>query len=107
MMTEFNWVYVPCESKEKAQLMAKKLIEEKLIACANIVDSVTSIYNWEDQVQTNNEVLCLMKSKTSLFENLKKRIKDLHTYDVPCIASFPIEMINADYISWLQKNLRP
>jgi len=102
-MTDFLWVYSTHQNKSEALQMAKTLSKEKLIACANIVDQVTSVYEWKGQICEENEVIIIMKTQKSHFEALKKRIEEAHPYDCPCIIAIPIEDGNQDYLFWLKQ----
>lgn len=67
----------------QAEHIARTLVEERLIACANLVPGVTSIYRWEGAVQAGAEVLLVMKTRRSLVPRLKERLPRLHSYEVP------------------------
>lgn len=68
---------------EQAERIARALVEERLIACANLVPGVTSIYRWEGAVQAEAEVLLVMKTRRALVPRLKERLPQLHSYQVP------------------------
>ncbi|WP_420126264.1 divalent-cation tolerance protein CutA [Longimicrobium sp.] len=68
---------------EQAERIARALVEERLIACANLVPGVTSIYRWEGAVQAEAEVLMVMKTRHALVPRLKERLPRLHPYEVP------------------------
>ena len=102
-MTPFIWAYVTHDNKEKALEMAKTLVKEKVIACANLFDQVTSIYEWEGKLCQENEVIIIMKTKEELYDKLKARVEELHPYSCPCIVALPILKGNEAYLSWLDK----
>ena len=95
------WIYVPCPSKEKAKEIAGILVREKLIACANIIDGVLSIYEWKGQVEEGQECIMIAKTKGSLYQKVKKRIEELHPYECPCVVGLPIDKINQGYAAWI------
>lgn len=68
---------------EQAERIARALVEERLIACANLVPGLTSIYRWEGAVQAEAEVLLVMKTRRALVPRLKERLPQLHPYEVP------------------------
>jgi periplasmic divalent cation tolerance protein len=68
---------------EQAERIARALVEERLIACANLLPGVTSIYRWEGAVQAEAEVLLVMKTRRSLVPRLKERLPRMHPYQVP------------------------
>jgi len=99
-------IYVTCKSKSEAEAIAKKLLEEKLIACANIVPEIQSMYWWEGKVNTDQEVLMIIKTRKTLFSKIVKTVKSLHSYTVPEIISLPISAGNADYLKWINASTK-
>ncbi|BDA77753.1 divalent ion tolerance protein [Leptospira kobayashii] len=104
-MKDLRFVYVTVGNLEEASLIAKKVVEEKLAACANILPQMTSFYFWEGKLQEDKEVVLIFKTNESKLESLILRIKELHSYEVPCIVALPIESGNPDYLDWLRKSL--
>lgn len=90
-------------SKEDSINIAKHLLEKKLIACANIIPSITSLYEWEGKFNQNEESIILMKSKEHHFEEIENEIKKVHKYEIPEILCIPIIKGNKDYLNWLDK----
>jgi len=99
-------VLVTTASKEEAEKIVQKLLEEKLIACANIVGPVSSLFWWRREIERAEEYALLMKSRLDLFEMLSKRVKALHKYEVPEIIALPIVQGYKVYLEWLNKSLR-
>ncbi|MCW4034821.1 MAG: divalent-cation tolerance protein CutA [Candidatus Bathyarchaeota archaeon] len=98
-------VLMTASNKQEAVSIVRTLLEEKLIACANVFDSVTSLFWWQNKIDQENEALVLMKSKQSLFEKLSKRVKELHSYDVPEVLAIPVVDGSSDYLDWLKESL--
>ena len=73
-------VFMTANSKEEAVNIILALLEERLIACANIIDSVSSFFWWQEKIEETKEVLVLMKSNEHLFKKLSKRVMELHSY---------------------------
>tara|TARA_B100000029_G_scaffold446384_1_gene467484 strand:+ start:627 stop:947 length:321 start_codon:yes stop_codon:yes gene_type:complete len=101
-MTDFIWVYVPHPEKSKAIELAKTLTKEKLIACANILDQITSVYEWKEEICEEQEALIIMKTQKVRFEMLSSRIKELHPYECPCIIGLPIKIGNEEFLDWIK-----
>ena len=96
-------IYVTASSSEEAKKIARKVIDERLAACANILSNISSVYLWEDEVQEENEAALVLKTRSELITALTDRIKELHSYDCPCITALDIVDGNADYIAWIRE----
>ncbi len=93
-------IYITTGSEEEAHRIGLALVEEKLAACANILP-VKSIYRWRGKIEESGEAAMFLKTRCELTDRLIKRVKQLHSYEVPCIISFPIEKGNPDYLDWI------
>jgi periplasmic divalent cation tolerance protein len=93
-------------SREEAEKIAKTLLEEKLIACANIIGPAYSLFWWQGKIDTAQEHLILMKTRRDLFGKVSERVKTLHSYQVPEIIATRIIEGSKDYLKWLDESLR-
>lgn len=93
--------YITCSDREEARKLASILLEEKLIACANIIPGMESLYVWEGKVQHDQEVILLCKMPQRHFEALLVLVQENHSYDVPCVLSLPIEKANPAFLQWI------
>ncbi len=100
-------VFMTTPNKEEAVKIVSTLLEEKLIACGNIIDSVSSFFWWKEKIEEEKEVLVIMKSNEKLFKKLSKRAEELHSYDVPEILALPIVDGLSSYLEWLKDCLEP
>ena len=100
-------VVTTTSSKEEAMKIARNLLDEKLIACANIVGPVSSLFWWQGKIDEENEFLVFMKSRKSLFERLSERVVEIHSYDLPEIIALPIIKGSPLYLDWLRTCLQP
>ncbi|MBN2261202.1 MAG: divalent-cation tolerance protein CutA [Clostridiales bacterium] len=98
-------VLMTASSKKEAENITQKLLEERLIACANIVDNVTSLFWWKEKIEQENETLVVMKSSEKMFKQLIQRIQELHSYEVPEILALPIVAGSQSYLDWMKGNL--
>ena len=89
-------------SEQEAKKIATALVNEKLVACANIIPKISSIYWWENKVCQEDEVMVIAKSMQSLFPTIIDRVKSLHSYKVPEIISFPISEGLPEYLNWIE-----
>ncbi len=101
-MSEISIVMVTAGSAEEAATIGRTLIEERLAACANIVPGIRSIYRWKGKIYDEQEFLIIIKTRTSHFEAVQKRVKELHSYEVPEIISFPVAQGLPQYLEWVQ-----
>ncbi|RLI64927.1 MAG: divalent-cation tolerance protein CutA [Candidatus Asgardarchaeum californiense] len=89
-------------SIKEARKIAKILVGEKFVACVNIIPNVESIYRWQGNIEEDNECVILAKTNESNIDKTIKRIKELHSYDVPDIVSFPITKGLKEYLNWVK-----
>jgi periplasmic divalent cation tolerance protein len=95
-------VLMTAPNREEASRIVRVLLEERLIACGNIVDSVCSLFWWEGEIEEEREVLVIMKSSEGLFNRLSERVRELHSYDVPEVLALPIVDGSRSYLEWLK-----
>jgi periplasmic divalent cation tolerance protein len=103
-MSEFLSIYMIAATREEAESIALALVEEKLVACANIFPDVVSIYRWEGKTERANECAIIAKTTADKFDALQKRVRELHSYECPCIVATPIVAGSEGYLEWLRKN---
>lgn len=94
-------VYVTAASVQEAEHIAEELVRERLAACANIIPGMTSIYHWKGELQRDQEVVVMLKSRAARVEQISERVKQLHSYDCPCVIALPIVDGAAAYLAWL------
>jgi len=101
-------VFVTAPSQEHAEAVARKLVEERLAACVNIVAPIRSIYTWEGKTVDDQEILLLVKTRAELFtDRLVPAIRSIHPYQVPEIIALPILAGSPDYLNWIQSVTLP
>jgi periplasmic divalent cation tolerance protein len=77
-----------------------------LAACANVLPGVTSVFRWQGEVQEDGETALILKTRSELVEPLTKRVKELHSYDCPCVVALPIAGGNPDFLQWIADETR-
>jgi len=102
-MAEFIQVVTSIDSEGKAGEIARKLLEERLAACVQVLGPVRSRYWWEGKLEEAEEWLCLVKAKAADYERIESAIKAAHPYTVPEILAMPIATGNPDYLDWLRR----
>ena len=105
-MSRLCLVYVTAASKEEAEKISETLIKERLAACCNIFDGVRSIYRWEGSLEKTEETVLIIKTKYVLSTEIKRRVKELHSYSCPCIEVLAIEDSSDEYSEWVQKETK-
>ena len=94
-------IYVTVGDQKEADLIASTIVEERLASSVNIVDSVRSYYWWSSDVQQREEFLLIAKTRTTGVDAAIERIRVIHSYECPCIVSWPIGKGNKDYLEWI------
>jgi periplasmic divalent cation tolerance protein len=97
----FSIIYITAGSMGEAKSIGRTLVEEQLAACANIFP-ITSIFRWKDKIDEESEFGILMKTKTGKVKDIQRRVKQLHSYEVPCVISFKIDSGSEDYLKWIE-----
>lgn len=98
-------VFVTAKDAAEARVISEGLLESKLIACANIIDGVQSLFWWQGKIDDAREVLLVLKTKRSLFKKLIGKVRELHSYDTPEVIALPIIDGSADYLKWLDDSV--
>lgn len=93
-------VYIPTKNLSESKKICTALLKKKLIACGNIIDTIHSLYVWDGSLQDTKESLLLCKTTIDRVEEIESTVKELHSYDCPCIATIPLLRVNDDYRAW-------
>jgi len=100
-------VLTTCGSRKEAGRIARAIVEQKLAACVNVLQSpVESVYRWKGKVDTAKEFLLIMKTSRARFAVLRDKILELHSYDIPEIIAIPIAAASDEYVAWLTESVR-
>ncbi len=105
-MSDYIVVFITCPDQMVAQTIAKSLVEKKLAACVNITSQINSIYFWQGNIEQDDEFLLIIKTKSSLFPELEKAVKEMHPYTVPEIIGMPVILGSEDYLSWIDETVK-
>ena len=104
MKTQYIIILTTTKDKKEAVKIAQGLLDAKLIACANIVDGVQSLFWWQGKIDSSKEVLLVLKTKKNLFKKVCAKVKSLHSYQTPEIISLPIVNGSEDYLGWINSS---
>lgn len=104
-MTEFIQVVTTTATKDEALRIARKLVEERLAACAQVSGPITSVYRWQGKVEQAEEWYCTIKTRQSLFAQVAAAIREVHSYECPEIVATAVDHISDDYQAWLEREI--
>lgn len=97
---EFIQIQWSCGNIEEARRVSRFLVQERLVACANITPWMESVYMWDNRLETDQECKVIFKTRKDNWEKVKQTILDNCTYEVPEILWFPIGGGHEEYLSW-------
>ncbi len=104
-MTDKIVVLTACDSEEQAERIARRLVEQRLAACVNILPGARSVYRWKGKIENSTELVLIIKSRRDLFTALRAEIAKIHSYDVPEVIALPIVDGSEAYLGWLDREL--
>ena len=93
-------------TREDAEKIAARLVEERLAACVQIIEPITSVYRWQGAVEEEKEILLLIKSSKDLVPRIAELLDRIHPYEVPELIATPIVGGSSAYLNWLAENLQ-
>lgn len=100
-------VLITAPDEEQGLRIARALLEERLAACVNVVRGVRSLYWWKGELCEEEEVILWIKSREALFENLERRVRQLHPYEVPEVIALPVVRGLEEYLKWVTVETTP
>lgn len=99
--TDFIVILSTCATKAEAESIAARLVSDHAAACVNIIENITSVYEWKGKLEKGTECLMVIKTRASLGKQVETTIKELSSYDCPEIIALPIERGSAEYLNWI------
>ncbi|MEY4209813.1 MAG: hypothetical protein RLZ92_191 [Pseudomonadota bacterium] len=102
----YQLILCTCPDQKSAETIANQLVSQRLVACVNIMPGLTSIYQWQGEIETAQEHLLIIKSQQQQFTAIETAIKAIHPYQVPEIIAVAIEQGSAEYLNWIDSCLR-
>lgn len=98
--------YITVPTPEQAEIIAQRLVEQGLVACANIFPAITSLYEWEGKIAKESETVIIAKTTQNQEQAIIDLVKKNHPYDCPCIVFHPIQGGNNEYLNWVEKQVK-
>jgi len=105
VMKKYAIVFTTFPDRKTAEKICRKLVEQKLVACSQIINGITSIYHWNKKIEKSKECLCLLKTEKRLFNEVKNAIVSMHPYKIPEIIAVDISHIEEKYRQWIEDTI--
>jgi len=99
-------LFITTADEEEARLISRVLLEQRKVACVNIIPGVSSLFWWQGNIGSAQESLLVVKTKATLVDDIVQLVKQLHSNDVPEIIALPIVGGNQDYLEWIDEVVR-
>ena len=99
-------VYMTAPNDDEAIAIARALVDEQLAACVNIMGAMRSVYRWQGNIEEDAEIVLIAKTRSDLVPALTEKIRDIHSYDCPCVVSLSIDGGNQEFLAWIDGQTR-
>ena len=106
-MSQVLFVYVTAGDADEAERIGEAVVDARLAACANVLDGMRSIFRWQGSVQKGREAILILKTREDLVDDLRQRIVELHSYELPCIVALPISFGHEPFLDWVAEETGP
>ena len=104
-MSQLRLVLTTAGSREEAERIAHTLVEERLAACVNLLPGMHSVYRWQGKVETADEVQLLIKTRDEKVDQLCRRVRQLHSYELPELLVLEADIASEAYLNWLHASV--
>lgn len=104
-MTKLIEIHWTCGSLDEARRVSRYLVQERYVACAQLIPWIESVYMWNNQLETTQESKVIFKTHSHLFEKVKEIILQNCKYAIPEITAIPIELANKNYVDWMHESI--
>ena len=99
-------LYITAADEAEARALGRKLVGERLAACANVIPGMIPIFRWEGEIQEDSEAVLVAKTRADLVERIVEAMGDWHSYDCPCVVALPIAGGNPEFLDWIGEETR-
>lgn len=104
---QISFVYITASDRQEAERIGRQCVSERLAACANVIPAITSYFWWEGKVDQSGEAALILKTASSRLDELKQRVRQLHSYECPCIVAWKIESGDQSFLDWVREVVAP
>lgn len=104
-MKMHSLIYITTSGIEESKGIAKTLLEEKLVACVNIVPKIDSMYLQNGKIEEDSESFLIAKTMSYQVDKVIERVEKIHSYETPCILHIKIEKGSEDYLEWMENEI--
>ena len=94
-------VFVTVRDLDAGVILARRIVEERLAACGNVIPGILSVYRWNGKIHEDSEALVVFKTTIEAVPDLENRVSELHAYDVPEFLVLPVENGHEPYLRWV------
>lgn len=94
-------IYVTTGTRDEALALSHRAVEEKLAACGNVIEGMTSVFSWQGSVCSDTETVLILKSTSYCLQPLVAMIREHHSYEAPCILAIPVVGGNPEFLHWI------
>ena len=101
----YSLIYITTSEVLESKKIAKTLLEERLVACTNIIPKITSMYLWKGELEADNESILIAKTREDKVDQVMERVKELHSYETPCILQLEVKKGSEEYLQWMENEL--
>lgn len=105
-MTDALIVLTTVDTEDLAEQIASDLIERRLAACVNIISPVRSIYRWKEKIHDDREMVLMIKTLAHNFLEVRDRIREIHTYELPEILAYPVVAADEKVLEWINASVK-
>jgi periplasmic divalent cation tolerance protein len=98
-----RFVYATASDEAEAERIGRTVVAERLAACANVLPGMRSVFWWQGKLEAGREAVLILKTSESRLPALIARVKELHSYDCPCIEALEVKDGNPDFLAWVER----
>ena len=97
----YSLIYLTAPNRESALRIGRTLVENRLVACANVLDGATSIFWWDGAIQQDSEAVLIAKTTSDKVSEVIDKVREIHEYSCPCVVALPIGQGNPAFLDWI------